>query len=58
MNGKLFFLVVCELVLLYAVILEQMDGDNVAIYGLKPSSPSIVICRFLCAIFLHISVSD
>lgn len=58
-NGKMWFLVICEIVLLGALFHEQITSeDTIAAYKEYPNSPSIVLCRFLCAIFLHISLAD
>jgi hypothetical protein len=59
MNGKLYFLVSCQLILLMALGNEQFSNEDYsAAYKDMPSSPSIVIARFMCAIFLHISLAE
>lgn len=59
MNGKLYFLVACELILLWLLASEQINNEEFAgAYLEMPESQAIVVARFLCAIFLHISLAD
>ena len=59
MTGKLYFLVSCQLILLMALGHEQFTNEEYSMaYKDMPSSPAIVIARFMCAIFLHVSLAD
>ena len=59
MNGKLYFLALVQLILLGGLAYEQITNKVFfCAYKDLPSSPAIVIARFMCAIFLHISLSD
>ena len=59
MNGKLLFLVICQLTLVWLLLSEQLSYDDYAgAYKEMPAKETLVICRFLCAIFLHISLAD
>ena len=53
------FLVVCQLVLLGLLAYEAfLTEDMKDKFAKPPPSVNIVLCRFLCAIFLHISLAD
>lgn len=58
-TGKLCFLVLCQMLLLYLVANETRTVEEmIEAYRTYPDSINIVLCRFLCAIFLHIHLSD
>ena len=57
--GKLRFLVVCQLALLWLLGYEAFNSqDTREAFDTPPASVDIVITRFFCAIFLHISLQD
>ena len=57
--GKLKFLVVCQLVLLGLLGSEALTDENVkANFFMPADSLQIVMCRFLCAVVLHITLTD
>lgn len=59
MTGKLRFLVLCQLVLLGLLSIEAFtDQEMKDKFATPPPSVNVVLCRFLCAIFLHISLAD
>ena len=59
MTGKLRFLVLCQLVLLSLLAFEAFtDKEMKEKFATPPPSVNVVLCRFLCAIFLHISLAD
>ena len=58
-TGKLCFLILCQLLLIYVLAREAVTSDQmIQDYKEPPASMQIVLCRFLCAIFLHIHLSD
>ena len=58
-TGKFRFLILCQLLLLWFLGLEAVTNeDMVAAFKEEPASMPIVIARFLCAVFLHISLTD
>ena len=57
--GKLTFLVVCQLVLLGLLGSEALTDEDVQASFFMPSdSLQIIMCRFLCAVILHIGLTD
>ena len=58
-TGKTRFLALCQLILLgllgYEALLTKEMRDK---YATPPPSVNIVLCRFICAIFLHIAMAD
>ena len=57
--GKLYFLVMCQLVLLGLLGSEALTDEDVkANFFMPADSLQIVMCRFLCAIVLHITLTD
>ena len=57
--GKLKFLVVCQLVLLGLLGSEALtDADVQANFFMPSDSLQIIMCRFLCAVILHITLTD
>ena len=57
--GKLKFLVVCQLVLLGLLGSEALMDEGVQANFFMPSdSLQIIMCRFLCAIILHLCLTD
>ena len=57
--GKLKFLVLCQLVLLVLLGSEALTDENVkANFFMPADSLQIVMCRFLCAVILHITLTD
>ena len=59
MSGKFVFLVIVEMMLVWFLGREQfVNSEFAAAYAEMPESAIITICRFLCAIFLHISLAD
>ena len=58
-NGKLRFLVLCQLVLLWLLVSEAFTDEDVrANFFMPADSLPIVLCRFLCAVVLHIGLTD
>lgn len=58
-TGKFRFLILCQLLLLWFLGIEAVTNeDMVAAFKEQPASVQIVIARFLCAVFLHISLTD
>ena len=58
-TGKFRFLVICQLVLLWFLAVEAFTSDDtVEAFKTPPDSFAIVMARFLCATFLHISLVD
>lgn len=58
-NGKFIFLIIVEMMLVWFLGREQfVNKEFAAAYAEMPESSIITICRFLCAIFLHISLAD
>ena len=58
MLGKKRFLVICQILLIWFLGLEAYGFDQVTIYAVPPSDLRIALCRFLCAVFMHITLSD
>ena len=57
--GKLKFLVCCQLVLLILLGSEALTDEDVrANFFMPADSTQIVMCRFLCAVILHITLTD
>ena len=57
--GKLRFLVLCQLVLLWLLGSEALTDEYILANFLMPAdSLQIVLCRFLCAVVLHITLTD
>ena len=57
MNGKTRFQSLCQLVILALLgheTLFTMEED----YKKPPATANVVLCRFICAIFLHIALAD
>ena len=58
-TGKFRFLILCQLMLLWFLGIEAVTNeDMVAAFKEPPASVPIVLARFLCAVFLHISLTD
>ena len=58
-TGKLCFLVLCQILLILFLFKEALTNvDMVDALKTQPDGVSIVLCRFLCGIFLHINLSD
>lgn len=59
MTSKFRFLIVCEVMLLGFLAYEQLTTpEMVEAFKEPPANEGIVFARFLCAIFLHISLTD
>merc|ERR1719507_573112 len=58
MFGKRVFLFLCQMLLLAFLWVEIVYGERGLNYDEPPQDMKIVICRFLCAIFLHITLLD
>ena len=58
MLNKRRFLYICQILLLSFIWFEINSGDLGETYDDPPKNMRIVICRFLCAIFLHITLLD
>ena len=56
MAAKKSFLFICQMILILLLgreaHLDFKDGD----YGVPPESVFIVLCRLLCAVFMHITL--
>jgi len=58
MFGKFYFLLMCQILLLAYLGLEQLTNDQYfASYKEYPTDYTIVLCRFLCVIFMHVSLA-
>ena len=51
------FLVICQLLLIWFLFGEAYSYDSVDLYKAPPTEMKIVMCRFLCAVFMHITLS-
>lgn len=58
MFGKRIFLLICQVLLLVFLWIEIVYGERGENFFVPPADLKIVICRFLCAIFLHITLLD
>ena len=58
MTNKKLFLVVCQLLLILFLFREAFSYDSVDLFKKPATDIDIVMCRFLCAVFMHISLSD
>ena len=58
MFGKRIFIFICQLLLLAFLWIEIVYGERGENFGVPPADIKIVLCRFLCAIFLHITLLD
>ena len=58
MFGKRMFLFICQLLLLGFLWIEIVYGERGENFSVPPADLKIVLCRFLCAIFLHITLLD
>ena len=58
MNAKKRFVIICQMMLVCFLGKEVYSTDWAHILALFPDDLYIVICRFVCAIFMHISLSD
>lgn len=57
--GRLCFLIMCQFLLVFFLAWEQLTDDEMVLaYAVVPKNNTIVLSRFLCAIFLHISLAD
>ena len=58
-TGQFYFLVFAQLILLWFLAFEVFYSDD-SLEALKeaPDNGTIVFSRFLCAIFLHITLND
>lgn len=52
------FLVICQLLLIWFLCGEAYSYDLVYLYKAPPTAINIVMCRFLCAVFMHIILSN
>ena len=52
------FLVICQLLLIWFLFGEAYSSDSVELYRAPPTAMDIVMCRFLCAVFMHITLSN
>ena len=52
------FLVICQLLLIWFLFGEAYSSDSVDLYNAPPTAMDIVLCRFLCAVFMHITLSN
>ena len=58
-TGKLVFLIICQIMLILFLGAEAINSeDMISAYHEYPDGIQIVLCRFLCGIFLHISLAD
>jgi len=58
-DGKLIFLVICQLLLLWFLADETLTSeDMIAAFKEFPASMEICLARFLCAVFLHITLCN
>ena len=59
MTGKWRFMVLCQLLLIWFLGFEALTSDDtVEAFKTPASSGAIVLARFLCAIVLHITLTD
>jgi len=59
LTGKWRFLVLCQLLLVWFLGYEAFtSADTVEAFKTPASAGSIVLARFLCAIVLHITLTD
>ena len=59
MTGKWRFMFLCQIILIWFLGYESVTSDDTVENFKKPASDgSIVLARFLCAIILHITLTD
>ena len=58
MFGKRIFLFLCQMLLLAFLWIEIVYGERGENFDVPPQDLKIVLCRFLCSIFLHITLLD
>ena len=57
MKNNKRFLVICQLLLIGFLFQEAFSSGTVELYLVPPTANNIVMCRFLCAVFMHITLS-
>ena len=57
MKNNKRFLVLCQLLLIAFLFHEAFFTGTVELYIVPPTANNIVMCRFLCAVFMHITLS-
>ena len=56
--GTKLFLVICQILLVLFLAQEVLSSDMIESLAQRPMAMNCVICRFFCAVVMHITLID